>query len=215
MHIQSIVREISQRKQAEEALQNAHELLSQRMHEVERLQAELREQALRDPLTGLHNRRYLSETLPREIARARRENNAVSVIVSDIDHFKTINDTYGHQVGDQFLIELAHLMKQSSRGSDVVCRYGGEEFSLILPGANQAEAAPGRPKNCAGAAVKPAIRFEGKELRVSMSFGVATYPVHGQEAECIIICADKALYDSTNTGATGYLYRDQTQNVLQ
>lgn len=214
MHVQSIVREISQRKQAEEALQSAHELLSQRMQEVERLQAELREQALRDPLTGLHNRRYLGETLPREIARARRENGAVSVIVSDIDHFKTINDTYGHQVGDQLLIELAHLMKQSSRGSDVVCRYGGEEFLLILPGANQADAVQ-HAEELRQRCIETGIQFEGKDLRVSMSFGVATYPVHGQEAECIIICADKALYHSKNTGRNRVSLWNETQSLPQ
>jgi diguanylate cyclase (GGDEF)-like protein/PAS domain S-box-containing protein len=199
LHIQSVVRDISHRKQVEDALRQANELLNQRVAEVERLQAELREQALRDPLTGLHNRRYLSETLPREIARAERENEPVSVIVSDIDNFKMINDTYGHQAGDRFLVEIAGLMKNCTRISDVVCRYGGEEFLLVFPGASLACAAQ-RAEEIRQKIADTVLQHEGRELHTTISFGVAAYPDHGTVPENIIIKADKALYMSKQAG---------------
>jgi diguanylate cyclase (GGDEF)-like protein/PAS domain S-box-containing protein len=206
MHLISVVNDISQRKLAEEAaqkaadaLKKANEQLSLRVAEVENLQAELREQALHDPLTGLFNRRYLSEAMEREIARARRENEPLSVIVSDIDFFKMINDTYGHQVGDRFLTEIARLMKQFTRGSDTVCRYGGEEFLLVLPRTTAASAAK-RAEELRKMCAETVMRHDGQDVRVSMSFGIAAYPDHGQQAEEIIIKADKALYQSKHTG---------------
>ncbi len=199
MFIQSVVRDITQRKRAEEAIQKAHLELRQHVDEIESLQAELREQALHDPLTGLYNRRYLSETLAREIARAQRSQSPLSVIVSDIDHFKRINDAYGHQVGDQFLIQIAGLFTRYTRGSDFACRYGGEEFLLVLPGASL-EAACQRADEIRQKCAELVIPLNGKDLAVTMSFGVATYPVHGQQAEEIIIKADKALYQSKTTG---------------
>ncbi|MEI7770195.1 MAG: GGDEF domain-containing protein [Chloroflexales bacterium] len=166
---------------------------------VERLEAELREQALRDPLTGLYNRRYLSETLAREIARAGREGDSLSLIVSDIDHFKPINDTYGHQAGDAFLIEVAQLMRHCARESDVVCRYGGEEFLLVLPGATLVAAAE-RAEEIRRRCAELTLRYEGKDLTITMSFGVATFPDHGQAVEAILIKADKTLYMSKHAG---------------
>ncbi len=205
-HIQSVVTDISQRKQAEEAAQEAsgalkrtNEQLSLRVAEVERLQAELREQALRDPLTGLYNRRYLSETMEREIERARRENEPLSVMVSDIDHFKRINDTYGHTIGDRFLMEIARLMKRHTRASDIVCRYGGEEFLLVLPGTDM-DCAERRAEELRQMCAEITIPQDGQDLRVTLSFGVATFPMHGQAGEEIIIKADTALYQSKNMG---------------
>lgn len=198
-HIQSVVRDISQRKETENALRTANEQLSLQVAEVGRLQAELQEQALRDPLTGLYNRRYLSETLEREVARAWRENGHLSIVVSDIDHFKDINDTHGHQVGDRFLVEIASLLKRLTRPTDIVCRYGGEEFLLILPGANTASARQ-RAEEIRHRCAEIIIHHEGIDLSVSISLGVATYPDHGDTADEIIIKADKALYYSKAAG---------------
>ncbi len=124
--------QITERKKAAELLQQANGELRADMEKIGQLQAELREQALHDALTGLYNRRYLNEALAREIARADRENEPLSVIMADVDHFKVVNDIYGHPVGDQFLVEVASLVNNHSRGSDIFCRYGGEEFVLVF-----------------------------------------------------------------------------------
>ncbi|MBI5965984.1 MAG: diguanylate cyclase [Chloroflexi bacterium] len=192
-------RDITRRKIMEAELKEANEKLNAHICEIEQLQSELREQALHDPLTGLYNRRYLNEALEREITRAKREDHCLSVIISDIDHFKKINDTYGHQVGDKFLTEIAAIMKNYARSSDIICRYGGEEFLLILPGATKAAAmkrARELKRSCAGIR----ILQEGKRPKVTLSFGVATFPIHGQEAGELIIKADKAMYRSKDLG---------------
>jgi len=197
--ISAIVRDITERRQAEDALQKANEQLRAKMEKIEQLKEELREQAIHDPLTGLYNRRYLNEALMRELARAGRENNPLSVIISDIDHFKMINDTYGHLVGDKFLVEIARLMKKYARGSDIVCRYGGEEFLLVLPGTTLDSAAK-RAEEIRQKCAEIILQHEGKDLKVTMSFGVAIYPDHGKEAEEIIVKADKALYRAKAQG---------------
>lgn len=212
-HIQSLVRDISRRKEGQNALKEANEQLSLQVAEVERLQEKLRDQALRDPLTGLFNRRYLSETLEREIARAWRENSHLSILVSDIDHFKIINDTYGHQVGDRFLVEVACLITRMIRGSDIVCRYGGEEFLLILPGTTTA-AARLRAEEIRQKCAEIIIQHEGKDLSVTISLGVATYPDHGEEGEEIMIKADKALYKSKSTGRNRVTVWDEVQTEI-
>jgi len=190
--LDSAEHEIAERKRKEMILQT-------HVSEIEQLQTELREQALRDPLTGLYNRRYLGEAIEREIMSAKRENIPLSVIVTDIDRFKTINDTCGHQVGDTFLLAIANILKTNSRSSDIVCRYGGEEFLLVLPG-TPLEAALKRAEEIRQKCMQIAIHHEGKIFSVTMSFGVATYPDHGWEAEEIIIKADKGLYKSKENG---------------
>lgn len=199
LHIQSVVRDISRRKRGQEAIRKANEQLSLRIAEVEQLQEELREQALHDPLTGLYNRRYLAEMLEKEIARAKREKTCVSIIVTDIDNFKEINDNYGHQAGDRFLVEIATLMKHFTRSSDLICRYGGEEFVLVFPGACL-ESALQRAEEIRQRCSELVVNFEGNELAVTMSFGLSIFPDHGNEAEEIIIKADKAMYRSKQKG---------------
>lgn len=191
--------DITERKRSEHMLEEANQQLRLQMREIEQLHEDLREQSIRDPLTGLYNRRYLTETLGREIARAERENRPLSIVISDIDSFKLINDTFGHRVGDQFLIEIADLMNKNARRSDIICRFGGEEFLLVLPGTT-VESALRRAEEIRQKCVQLLVPQNGSGLRVSMSFGVATYPVHGKEAEEIIIKADRALYRSKETG---------------
>jgi diguanylate cyclase (GGDEF)-like protein/PAS domain S-box-containing protein len=198
LHIQSVVRDISQRKQAELALKTANEQLQLRIDEVEKLQAELVEQALHDPLTGLYNRRYLKNALNVELSRANREKKPISIVAMDIDFFKKVNDTYGHNVGDLFLVMVGNLIKQHIRGTDFVCRYGGEEFLLIMPGAD-ALAAQKRAEEIRQKTEEARIEHDGKQLSVTLSLGFATYPEHGSADE-IITLADKALYHSKHTG---------------
>jgi diguanylate cyclase (GGDEF)-like protein len=216
MHIQALVRDISLRKQAEEQLKSANERLKDHVTEVEILQQELLEQSIRDPLTGLYNRRYLNETLEREIVRARRENDKFSVIISDIDHFKMINDTYGHQVGDQFIVAIANLQQKHTRSSDIVCRYGGEEFLLVLPGTSM-DLAVKRAEEIRLKCAELNIQHEGKGLSATMSFGVATYPDNGDDADEIIIKADNAMYQSKQSGrnkVTAWA-KDETSSAIK
>jgi diguanylate cyclase (GGDEF)-like protein/PAS domain S-box-containing protein len=198
-HVQVTFRDIGRKKEAEAELRATNEELSQQFEEVIRLQEELREQALRDALTGLYNRRYLDETLTREISRAAREGSPLSIILTDIDHFKKINDTYGHLLGDLFLVEIASILNRNARGSDIVCRYGGEEFLLVLPGADS-KAAAGRAEDIRRKCEKLVMLHDGERVQVTTSFGVASFPVHGLKPDEVIVKADKALYLSKNNG---------------
>jgi PleD family two-component response regulator len=130
--ILGITRNVSERKAAESALKSNRQLHA-RIEEIGRLQVALQELAVRDSLTGLYNRRYLDETLEREVSRARREGIPLSLVMLDIDYFKRVNDTYGHQVGDEVLRTLAATLSADIRAEDVACRYGGEEFLILLP----------------------------------------------------------------------------------
>lgn len=207
LHIQSVVRDISRRKQDEEALTTANEELTRRVAEIEALQSELREQALHDPLTGLYNRRFLGDALERELTRIKREKGHLSIIAMDIDHFKQVNDRYGHQAGDETLISTANLLRKHLRGSDFICRYGGEEFLLVLPGASP-EAAHKRAEEIRKACAESIIGEE--QIKITISLGLATYPEHGQQGEEIIIRADIALYASKHNGRNQVTVWDET-----
>lgn len=191
--------ELRERQRAESEAKTANEELQRRVLEVEKLQDELRTQALHDPLTGLPNRRYLDEILSREIVRASRNMDCVSIIICDIDHFKAINDTYGHHVGDQFLVEISRLLEGELRRSDFVCRYGGDEFVLALIGAST-DSCEKRAEEIRERCSRIIVSNEGNPLRVTLSLGIATYPMHGEKWEEIIVKADRALYNAKQSG---------------
>ncbi len=199
LHIQSIARDITERQRAAEFLQRTNEMLRQRIAEVEALQGELRRQAIHDSLTGLYNRRYLNETLKRDFARAKRESKPLAIVLLDLDDFKNINDKYGHPIGDKFLISFANLLKLNSRASDAVCRWGGEEFLLLLPDTDL-RAALKYAEKLRAVCGSHAITHEGVEIQATVSIGVAAYPVHAANEEDLLVKADKALYSSKNTG---------------
>ncbi len=158
-----------------------------------RLRERLQEQAIRDPLTGLYNRRYLTESLERELRRAQRRQNEVGVIMLDLDHFKQVNDHYGHDVGDALLRALAEYLQRHVRGEDIVCRYGGEEFTLILPDATMERARERAEQLCQGI-IGLTVQHENQTYSdLSASFGVAVFPKHGSTAEMILKAADAAL----------------------
>ena len=164
------------------------------------LQERLRNQSIRDPLTGLFNRRYLEESLEREINRAQRGQKSLGLIMLDIDHFKRFNDTHGHDAGDAVLREVAVLLNGQLRKADVACRYGGEEFTLILPEAD-AEAALHKAEQLREAATRLVIQYGRKTVEpISLSLGVACFPQHGESGEALLLAADAALYKSKQAG---------------
>ncbi|NJO82019.1 MAG: GGDEF domain-containing protein [Blastochloris sp.] len=160
----------------------------------------LRELALRDPLTNLFNRRYVDEMLDMEIRRAQRSGLPVGLMLIDLDHFKQVNDTFGHDAGDALLQAVAALLVDHVRGGDIVARYGGEEFLMVLPGIPW----PALVRRAAriGAAVRAMqVVQAGQDLGTrSCSIGVAVYPVHGLTTTAIITAADQALYQAKAQG---------------
>ena len=165
-----------------------------------RLRETLRDQSIRDPLTGLFNRRFMEESLGRELQRAARKNRSLAVLFLDLDHFKRFNDTFGHDAGDAVLRRMAEVFREHFRGDDVICRYGGEEFAIILPESNAIEAAK-RADLLRGEARKIEIRYQGQLLNpVTFSVGVAAFPDNGATVEEILRAADQSLYQSKAEG---------------
>ena len=199
IHIQSVVRDISERKQNEVMLQKANHKLRNQLEKIKTLQAQLREQATRDSLTGLFNRRYLEETLEREFLRAGREKNTVCLVMMDIDGFKAFNDTYGHDAGDLLLRRLGEFLRSEVRSSDISCRYGGEEFLIVMPGA-QLKNGYERAEHLRAAFLSLDIEHLGVKLRATLSIGVAIYPQHGDTNEKVLHAADQALYAAKVAG---------------
>jgi diguanylate cyclase (GGDEF)-like protein/PAS domain S-box-containing protein len=185
--------DITFRKQSHEALARANEELKARLAEIEILQEQLRERAIRDPLTNLFNRRNLEETLDQELAKADRKAYTLSLIMMDIDHFKSINDTYGHKTGDQALQSLADLIRSRIRRSDTACRFGGDEFVIVMPEATIRLAYERAEKLRQGVQSLhlPDIGIHGS---LTVSIGIATYPVHGTTKEDLLRAADQAMY---------------------
>ena len=187
--------DITERKQVERAFRDANTLLENRLAEIELLQEKLREQAIRDYLTRLFNRRYLDETIEREISRAEREARKLSVVMMDIDHFKGINDTYGHQAGDMVLAELGALLQKKSRASDIACRHGGDEFVVVMPNAS-AEDAFKRADEWRRAFERKRFTFNERRFATTLSMGIASYPLHASSPKGVFQAADQALYQS-------------------
>ena len=160
----------------------------------------LRNQSIRDPLTGLYNRRYLEESLNRELHRANRTGRNVSLVMLDLDHFKHFNDTFGHQVGDILLKEVAGVIKSRVRAGDLACRYGGEEFSLILAEVDS-EGTHRCVESIRDAIKHLSLHHRGQTLgTITVSAGIATYPAHGDNSEDLIHAADEALYRAKKAG---------------
>jgi diguanylate cyclase (GGDEF)-like protein/PAS domain S-box-containing protein len=165
-----------------------------------RLHETLRSQSIRDPLTGLFNRRFMEESLELEIRRASRNQRPLGMIMMDLDHFKYFNDTFGHEAGDLLLKELGALLRANIRGEDIACRYGGEEFTLILPEGTGAVTRQ-RAEFYKEAIQRLDIHYRGHPLgRVTASMGVAIFPDHGRTAKALVEAADKALYRSKSAG---------------
>jgi diguanylate cyclase (GGDEF)-like protein len=166
-----------------------------------KLREELRQQAVHDPLTGLFNRRYLAETLPRELNRAEHINGHLCVVMLDIDGFKQYNDSAGHGPGDLLLREFAGILREHSRKSDIVCRYGGDEFVLIMPDSSVADTKQRMEQIRVYLKVMQQAQNAGKDLGIiTISAGIAAMPEHGSTERELLKAADEAMYTAKQGG---------------
>lgn len=194
-----LARDITERKILENKLLSLNHSMQNQLDENERLRLQLQEQAIRDPLTGVFNRRFFAESLDKATAYALRENTPFSIIIMDVDRFKQFNDTYGHKCGDIVLQHLAKFLTENTRRGDIVCRYGGEEFVVLMPDASL-EAAHERAEFFRGEFERTRIPYEGKVLKSTFSAGVASFPIHAPTGEALLNLADHALYQSKEHG---------------
>lgn len=164
------------------------------------LREKLRLQSLRDPLTGLFNRRYLDESLQREVSRCQRRKLPLAVLMLDVDHFKSFNDTHGHAAGDALLTAIAHALQANTRGEDLVCRYGGEEFTIVLVEASREDALR-RAEQIRAAVAAVSVQYLRQTLGPrTVSIGLAMLPEHGQTPAALLQQADAALYRAKAEG---------------
>ncbi len=202
-------RDITDRKEVEKDLRHAMDRMQTQLIEIGLLQSQLREQAIRDALTNLFNRRYLEDTLERELARAAREGYPLCIVMMDIDHFKVVNDTYGHEAGDLVLKTLADMVTKQSRQGDFVCRYGGEEFVLVMPNIT-VEVAKERVGSLHRSIAAHYIPFGRFNLNVTVSMGISSFPTQGGTKEDLLRAADRALYAAKNAGRNRVMvYRER------
>jgi diguanylate cyclase (GGDEF)-like protein/PAS domain S-box-containing protein len=205
-----VFRDITESKQVEKRLRYVNDRLQGQLIEIGLLQSKLREQAIRDPLTNIFNRRYLDETLDRELSRAAREDYPVCVIMVDIDHFKRVNDTHGHEAGDLVLKAIAETLSDHCRRGDFACRYGGEEFVVALPNITL-ETAYARAEDLRKSLNLLSVPYEEHNLSVTISMGIACFPENGQTRDCILRAADQAMYAAKEAGRDHILSYNQTQ----
>lgn len=179
------------------------------------LRETLREQALRDPLTGLYNRRIMEEGLAREIAKAGRESTPLVVGFVDIDHFKDFNDTYGHEAGDYVLKQVGAYLRDHTRAGDLVSRYGGEEFVTVWLGADLAGAFA-RAEGLREGVEALHLDLKGEPLGgVTLSIGIALLGEHGDSAEALLSAADTALYEAKGDGRNRVVVAPVPARVLE
>ena len=168
---------------------------------LEKSETRLREQSVRDHLTGLFNRLYLEETLARELRRAERNGSQLGIIMLDVDHFKQLNDSLGHAAGDALLRDLGKLLRSRVRVADIACRYGGDEFTLVLPDATR-EVLLERAVSLQKDFRQIHIQNGGRSFDlISLSIGIALYPEHGKNSAALLEAADKAMYLSKHQGS--------------
>ena len=170
------------------------EELEKQKRELQNDKIQLRALSVRDSLTGLYNRRYMEETLEKEIGIAIKENHSLGIILADVDNFKKINDTYGHAAGDSVLCDIADILLQNSRTSDAACRLGGDEFVLVLPG-NSLSQTMKKAESLRAVIRNRIFRYGDVDLgKVALSFGIAAVPESGLRVEEVLKAADDALY---------------------
>lgn len=194
-----VVTDITQHMILEAELHADNLQLQKRVSQLHDLQNQLREQAIHDPLTQLYNRRYLDEILPRELARARRKNYAIGLLMIDIDFFKLVNDRYGHAAGDEALQTIAHLMLTNLRTSDIICRYGGEEILCLLRNTTQ-EGLLNRAEELRRTIANLTVIQSQPEAQLTVSIGAALVHAHEKDFPARLKAADEALYRAKAKG---------------
>ena len=199
-HFIAIKQDVTEQRRVQEELTRAHAALGAKVVEVEILNEKLREQAIRDPLTGLHNRRYLDETIVRDMARVSRSGQPLAVAALDVDLFKQVNDSHGHAAGDLVLQRLADVLRANVRASDLVCRSGGEEFVVVMPGATL-EAALVRAEAWRESFAREVVPVRpGVEVSCTVSIGVSRHRSRKETFDACLDRADAALYAAKRGG---------------
>jgi len=205
-----MLQDVSERRSTEDALKAAYAelegLVAQRTVELRAANDRLLTEAIHDPLTGLYNRRYLTDFVARELSRTRRAGHKMVFVIIDLDHFKRVNDTFGHEAGDHVLQEVSAFLRSQIRAEDLAFRYGGEEFLLVLP-TSSVEAVDGRIEKVRELISKRRIEHRHREISpVTFSLGVAIFPDHGDTVDEVIASADKALYRAKEEGRNRVVY---------
>ncbi len=165
-----------------------------------KLKESLRLQSVQDPLTGLYNRRHMEKYLERESHRARRQKTVLGIIMLDVDHFKNVNDTYGHEAGDIILKKLGDYLKENVRIEDMACRYGGEEFTIVIVDTHLEDITKKMNKICRDIREKFSVKYNEEILKITVSAGAAAFPFHGETYMEALNLADIALYQAKNNG---------------
>jgi diguanylate cyclase (GGDEF)-like protein len=202
-----VIRDVTELGHERRKLTAANEQLREQLQTIERLRVDLAEQAIRDVLTGLHNRRYLIETLDTELMHAADDGRPLSVVMLDVDHFKQVNDTHGHTIGDDVLVALSQELADGVRDGDTVARYGGEEFVVLLPDTDAATAAV-RAEILRARCENVAVPSPSGPVVTTISAGIATMsppgitagPIAAITAGHLLAAADKALYRAKAAG---------------
>jgi diguanylate cyclase (GGDEF)-like protein/PAS domain S-box-containing protein len=194
-----ITRDTTERKRAEQALQEANRRLEAQLRHINELHEQMREQAIRDELTGVHNRRHFVAVAEHELERARRHGTALSLVMMDIDHFKHVNDVHGHAIGDAALKVVGSMLSATTRIGDLACRLGGEEFAVLLMGMGH-EGALERAEKWRSTLAETSIPTDAAALRLTASFGVATFPSQAAALVELMKVADTRLYRAKSLG---------------
>ena len=209
--LQAVLEERVEQRTSE--LDFSNQQLTIHLERVNSLQEKLRQEVIHEFLTNLFNRRFLDGTLPIELARSKRANRPLTILMLDIDHFKNINDTYGHQVGDAVLQSVGNALKTSVRAGDIVCRYGGEEFILVFPGM-KAEDGWTRAEKLRMMIASQTLTERDQLIAVTISIGGSVYPNDGNSSDELISAADLALYRAKQNGRNRVEFVESNDHTL-